>query len=135
MKYRTVENTDLQVSAVGFGLWTVSTTWWGIEDDAVGLGLLRQAYDLGVTLYDTADTYGQGKGETMLAEALGHVRDRIVIASKFGYDFYNNPPREGQRELPQDFSPRFVRFALEQSLKRLNTDYIDLYQAHNMKMP
>ena len=134
MKYRNVGKTDLRVSAVGFGLWTVSTTWWGITDDAVGLDLLRQAYDLGITFYDTADTYGQGKGETMLAEALGHVRDRIVIATKFGYDFYNNPPREGQRELPQDFSPEFVRFALEQTLKRLGTDYVDIYQMHNPRM-
>jgi aryl-alcohol dehydrogenase-like predicted oxidoreductase len=63
------------------------------------------------------------------------VRDRIVIATKFGYDFYNNPPRDGQRELPHDFSPKFVRFALEQSLKRLGTDYIDLYQMHNPRMP
>ena len=135
MKYRTVAGTDLKVSAVGFGLWTVSTTWWGITDEEHGKSLLRSAYDKGVTLFDTADTYGQGRGETMLAETLGDVRDKIVIATKFGYDFYNNPPREGQRELPQDFSPKFVRFALEQSLKRLNTDYIDIYQAHNIKMP
>ncbi|MDO8614449.1 MAG: aldo/keto reductase [Dehalococcoidia bacterium] len=136
MKYRTVGSTELKVSAVGFGVWTVSTTWWGISDEAFGTGLLRRAYDLGITLFDTADTYGQGKGETMLAAALRDVpRDRFVIASKFGYDFYNNPPREGQRELPQDFSPAYVRFALEQSLRRLGTDYIDIYQAHNIKMP
>jgi aryl-alcohol dehydrogenase-like predicted oxidoreductase len=136
LKYRNVGNTDIQVSAVGFGLWTISTGWWGIEDENHGLDLLRQAYDAGVTLFDTADTYGKGKGETMLAEALGGVRDKIVISTKFGYDFYNNAnEREGQKELPQDFSPDFVRFALEESLKRLGTDYIDIYQIHNPRLP
>lgn len=134
MKYRSVGDTGIELSAVGFGLWTVSTTWWGIENEDHGLALLRQAYDRGVTFFDTADTYGRGKGETMLAEALGQVREKIVIATKFGYDFYNNPPRQGQRELPQDYSPKYVRFALEQSLKRLRTDHIDIYQLHNPRL-
>src|SRR5581483_7161592 len=88
------------------------------------------------TFYDTADTYGNGLGETILAKALkDHYKD-IVIATKFGYDFYNTPPeaRKGQEELPQDFSETFVRFALEQSLKRLETDHIPIYQIHNLKM-
>ena len=109
MKYRTLGNTGIEVSAVGFGLWTVSTGWWGIEDERHGLDLLREAYDAGVTFFDTADTYGEGKGETMLAEALSDVRDCIVIATKFGYDFYNNTnERDGHKELPQDFSPKHV---------------------------
>jgi len=135
MKYRTLANTGIDVSAVGFGLWTVSTGWWGIDDDEHARRLLRQAYDSGVTFFDTADTYGQGRGETLLAEALGDVRDRIVIATKFGYDFYNHTnERDGHKELPQDFSPKHVRFALEQSLARLGTDYIDIYQVHNPRM-
>lgn len=133
MKYRTVN--DIEVSGVGFGLWTISTGWWGIEDESRGLDLLRQAYDAGVTLFDTADTYGNGKGETMLADALGNVRDRIVIATKFGYDFYNHGHnRDGHKEIPQDFSPAYVRLACEQSLKRLRTDHIDIYQIHNPRM-
>jgi aryl-alcohol dehydrogenase-like predicted oxidoreductase len=135
MQYRTLPHADLSVSTVGFGLWTISTTWWGIKDDAIGLNLLRRAVDLGVTFYDTADTYGDGKGETMLRDALGHVRDRIIIGTKFGYDFYNNADRQGQRERPQDFRPEFVRFACEKSLERLGTDYIDIYQVHNPRMP
>ena len=135
MKYRTLANTGIDVSAVGFGLWTVSTGWWGIDDDEHARRLLRQAYDSGVTFFDTADTYGQGRGETLLAEALGDVRDRIVIATKFGYDFYNHTnERDGHKELPQDFSPKHVRFAVEQSLRRLGTDYIDIYQVHNPRM-
>ncbi|KKL05674.1 hypothetical protein LCGC14_2603680 [marine sediment metagenome] len=135
MKYRKLGNTDLQLSAVGFGVWTVSTSWWGISDEQQGIDLLRKAYDLGVTFFDTADTYGNGKGETMLAEALGHVRDKIVIGTKFGYDFYTHgQERSGHKELPQDFSPAFVRRACEESLRRLGTDYIDLYQMHNPRL-
>jgi aryl-alcohol dehydrogenase-like predicted oxidoreductase len=135
MKYRTLANTDIQLSVVGFGLWTISTGWWGIDDDEHGRRLLRQAYDSGVTFFDTADTYGQGKGETMLADALGDVRAHIVIATKFGYDFYNHSTeRDGHKELPQDFSSQHVRFAVEESLQRLGTDYIDIYQVHNPRM-
>ncbi|MEO8458011.1 MAG: aldo/keto reductase [Chloroflexota bacterium] len=134
MQYRTIPGTDLSVSTVGFGLWTVTTNWWGVDGEATGRDLLRKAYDSGVTFFDTADAYGDGNGETFLAEALGDVRDKIVIATKFGYDFYNNADRAGQRERPQDFSPKFVRFACEQSLKRLATDRIDVYQIHNPRM-
>lgn len=135
MKYRTLPNTDLSLSTVGFGLWTVSTTWWGISDDQTGIDLMRRAFDLGITFYDTADTYGEGKGETLLSDALGDRRDKIVIGTKFGYDFYNSTDRRGQQERPQDFRPEFIRFACEQSLKRLGTDYIDIYQVHNPRMP
>jgi aryl-alcohol dehydrogenase-like predicted oxidoreductase len=135
VKYRTLGKTDIRVSAVGFGVWTVSTGWWGIKDDAYAVDLLRKAYDAGITFFDTADTYGNGKGETLVAQALTDVRDDITIATKFGYDFYNHADeRRGQQELPQDFSPKFVRFAVEQSLQRLATDRIDLYQIHNPRM-
>ena len=97
MQYRELGNTGLRVSTVGFGLWTVTTTWWGITDDAVGIGLLRRAHELGVNFFDTADTYGSGKGETLLADALGHRRDEIIIATKGGYDWYNHPMRRGQQ--------------------------------------
>ena len=79
MEYRQIQGTPLTVSAVGFGVWTVGTTWWGVRDRAAGIDLLRRAFDLGVTFFDTADTYAGGDAETILAEALGHVRDRIVI--------------------------------------------------------
>ncbi len=135
MWHRTFGDTDLKASVVGFGVWTVGTTMWGIKDEAVGVDLLRRAYDLGVTFYDTADVYGDGLGETILAKALGHVRDRITIATKFGYDFYNYPgPQPGQRERPQDWSPAFVRKVCEESLRRLGTDRIDLYQLHNPRI-
>lgn len=135
MQYRDLGDTGLKISAVGFGVWTVSTTMWGIEDDAFGAHLLRRAFELGVTFYDTADVYGDGKGETLLADALGVHRDEIVIATKFGYDFYNHPGLQpGQRERPQDWSPTYIRKACEESLRRLKTDHIDLYQLHNPRV-
>ncbi len=134
MQYRELGNTGLRVSTVGFGLWTVTTTWWGITDDAVGIGLLRRAHELGVNFFDTADTYGSGKGETLLADARGHRRAEIIIATKGGYAWYNHPMRRGQQERPHDWSPQFIRFGVEESLKRLDTDYIDFYQLHNPRM-
>ncbi len=135
MKQRPFGNTGMTVSAVGFGMWTVSTGWWGIDDDDFARRLVRRAYDLGVTFFDTADSYGNGKGETLLREALGGVRDKIVIATKGGYDFhtYGNA-RRGQQEIPQDWSPAYVRRAVEGSLSRLGTDHIDIYQLHNIKL-
>ncbi len=135
MKYRTYPKSDVTVSEVGFGLWTTSTGWWGNNTDDEAVAMLREAHDLGITLFDAADTYGNGRSEEQLATAFSGVRDRVVYATKFGYDFTSDPDaRRGQFELPHDFSPAFVRKALEDSLRRLNTDYIDIYQMHNARM-
>jgi len=134
MKYRELGKTGLKVSEVGFGVWTVSTTWWGVKEEAVGVALLKKAFDLGITFFDTADTYGNGLGETILNQALGDRRDEMVIGTKVGYDFYHHTSRRGQEELPQDFSPAYLEFALGESLKRLGTDTIDLYQLHNPRI-
>lgn len=134
MKYRRLGDTDIRISEVGFGVWTVSTGWWGEVDDERSVRLMRLAHERGINYFDTADTYGSGKGETLLADAFGHMRDDIVISTKIGYDFYAHTERRGQQERPQDWSEDFIRFALEQSLKRLGTDYIDFLQLHNTKM-
>lgn len=134
MEYRRLGGTDLVLSAVGFGVWTVGTTWWGIRDRSVGIRLLREAFDLGITFFDTADTYAAGEAETILREALGHVRHQIVVGTKFGYDIYTYPETHGQRERPHDWSPGYLRKALEGSLRRLGTDYIDYYQLHNPRI-
>ena len=128
MNYRKLQGTNLTVSEVGFGVWTVGTTWWGVKDRTTGIGLLRQAFDLGVTFFDTADTYSTGEAETILHEALGDVRDQIVIGSKCGYDIYSHPDRKGQQERPHDWSPAYMRKALKNSLRRLGTDHLDFYQ-------
>ncbi len=134
MEYRELRGTPLTVSTVGFGVWTVGTTWWGVHDRAEGIALLRRAFDLGITFFDTGDTYGNGEAETILAEALGNVRDQVVIATKFGYDITNHDPRPNQRERPQDWSPAYMRRALEASLRRLGTGWIDYYQLHNPRI-
>ncbi len=134
MKYRRLAGTDIEVSEVGFGVWTVSTGWWGEVDDGNSINILRSAHERGINYFDTADTYGSGKGETLLADAFGPLRDEVVVSTKIGYDFYNHTARRGQQERPQDWSKDFIRFALEQSLKRLDTDYIDFLQLHNTKM-
>jgi aryl-alcohol dehydrogenase-like predicted oxidoreductase len=135
MKCRTYPNSNVTVSEVGFGLWTTSTGWWGEKSDDDAVAMLRAAADLGVTFFDAADTYGNGRSEEQLAKAFRNRRDRVVYATKFGYDFSNaSQARRGQSELPQDFSPSFVRAALEASLRRLQTDYIDIYQMHNARM-
>jgi aryl-alcohol dehydrogenase-like predicted oxidoreductase len=135
MRYRKLGTTDVELSEVGFGVWTVSAGWWGEFSDDQAADLLRRALDLGVTFFDTGDTYGNGRGETVLAKAFGGQRDKVVIGTKFGYDFYSNPDQNrGQRERPHNWTPEFVRFALEQSLTRLETDYVDLYQLHNPRM-
>ena len=135
MQYRNFGQTDLIASVVGFGVWTVSTAMWGVTDTTLRHSLLRRAFDLGVTFYDTADVYGDGLGETILKDVLGDHRDEIVIATKFGYDFYTKPgDQPGGRERPHDWTPAYVKRACEASLQRLGTDHIDLYQLHNCRV-
>ena len=134
MKYRPLGTTNLQVSEIGFGAWTVSTNWWGKITESEGINLLVKAYDLGVNYFDTADTYGEGYGEEILAKALRKKRHELVIATKFGYDIYSPFERVGHEERPQKWDPEFIKFACEQSLRRLQTDYIDLYQLHNPRI-
>ena len=93
MKFRQMPRTDLVLSEVGFGVWTVATNWWGRLEDAERAALLENAVELGINFFDTADTYGDGFGEEILAKVLGHKRDDLVIATKFGYDIYDPTPR------------------------------------------
>ncbi|MBT3266806.1 aldo/keto reductase [Candidatus Poribacteria bacterium] len=135
MEYRLVPGTDISVSEVGFGVWTLSAGWWGDYSDDEASALLNHAYDLGYTFFDTADTYGNGAGESILATAFGDRVNDIVVGTKFGYDIYGygEARSRGQRELPQLWDPEYIRYACEQSLKRLGRDSIDLYQVHNIK--
>ena len=136
MRFRTYRNTDLRVSEVGFGLWTISTGWWGNFTEGEAIVLMHKAFDLGITLFDAADTYGNGLSEELIAKAFPKQRDEIVITTKVGYDFvaHGETRGRGQREIPQDFSPDAIVRATNAALKRLKTDRIDLLQLHNIRM-
>ena len=135
MKYRTMPGTDVTVSEVGFGLWTTSTGWWGAVDDDNAVAMMHEALDLGITTFDAADTYGNGRSEEQLGRAFAGRRDKVVIATKFGYAWEEyTGDRKGQNEIPHDFSEAQVRRSLEGSLRRLGTDYIDVWQMHNARM-
>ncbi len=132
MRYRRFGKSELEVSEVGFGAWTIATDWWGRVDDKAGL--VHAALDAGVTFFDTAPVYGDdGFGETIVAELLGP-RDDVVITTKCGYDIDAPRVAPGHSERPQDWRPEAVRAQLEASLKRLGRDHIDLYQLHNVRM-
>ena len=136
MKYRAFpKNKDIEVSEVGFGVWSVATKWWGVKEEKLGISLLQHAFDRGVNFFDTADVYGEGYGEEIIAKAFPKSRDKRIYATKFGYDIYSNSgERKGHTELPQRFTAKDIRFSCEQSLKRLKTDYIDIYQMHNPRL-
>ena len=133
MKHRQLKGTDIALSEIGFGVWSVATTWWGVTDHELGIDLLRKAHNLGITFFDTAPAYGDGYGETILAEAFAPAEMQdLVIGTKFGYDM--NAPRTGHRERPHDWSPEAVINSCNDSLKRLNIECIDLFQMHNPRL-
>jgi aryl-alcohol dehydrogenase-like predicted oxidoreductase len=138
MRYRTFPGTTITVSEVGFGTWTLSTGWWGEKSDDEAVAMLRSALDHhGITFFDAADAYGNGRAERQLAEAFRERRDEVVLATKVGYDIYDEAARaarRGQQELPMRTDPAFLRHAVDKCLERLETDYIDVLQIHNAKM-
>lgn len=133
MQFRELGNSGLKVSTVGFGAWTIATDWWGKVEDPNGL--INTARDCGINFFDTAPVYGaDGLGETILRDLLKSDRSDIVLTTKCGYDIHAPRMYPGQSERPQDWRPEAVRAQLEESLSRLGTDYIDLYQLHNVRM-
>ena len=139
MERRYFGDTDLQVSAISLGCWIFGVDWWGHRTQEDCDRLCSFSRDLGITFFDNGDAYGNGRAEELFGnwmKSAGVDRSSVEIGGKFGYDFYNDPGTPGSHsERRQDFSPQFMRKALEQSLRRLQTDYIDLYMAHNIKLP
>ncbi len=129
--------TDLTVSFLAFGNFMFGTNWWGEFSDDDGIALQNKAFDLGCNFFDTAPAYGNGRAEGLMRGTFDYAgRDNLVITTKFGYDFYQDPGEEGgHRERKQNFSADFIRFECEKSLERMGIDCIDLYQAHNLKLP
>ncbi len=132
MNYRDLGKTGLRVSEVGFGAWAIGGNShgnsYGPTDDKTSISAIRKALELGCNFFDTADVYGHGHSEDLLGHVLKDNRDKVVIATKVGGDFYHSPPR-------MNFNSDYVEFAVEKSLQRLRTDRIDLYQLHNPPIP
>lgn len=137
MQRRRIGNTNVEISAIAIGCWIVGVDWWGHYSDDDGIRMMKYAYDQGITFFDNGDAYGNGRAERVFGRFLKTIpREAVQIGGKFGYDFYSDPGTPGMhRERKQDFSPKFMRKALEESLTRFGTDYIDLYMAHNIKLP
>ena len=123
MRYRELGKSGIDVSVVGFGTWAIGGTDWGRVDDGDSVKAIRRAIDLGVTLFDTAPIYGNGRAESVLGRALGAARKDVVVATKCG-------PVEGPGGLAIDLSPAGIRGQLEGSLRRLGTDWVDVLQVH-----
>ncbi|BCU70710.1 aldo/keto reductase [Stygiolobus caldivivus] len=125
MNLRRINNT-LEVSEIGLGLWSIVTDEWGANINKAE-ELLRKAYELGINFFDTADVYGKGLGEQILGKIFSTKRDRVIILTKIGLDFYNKQKPIGNYNLD------YLDFAFRQSLERLKTDYIDILMLHNPK--
>ena len=129
MRYSNFSVNNIDLSVIGFPLWTLATRGWGKKDPSVAIYLLQQAFNQGINFFDTADSYGRGYGEELLREALSPIRKEIVISTKFGFDFYSPQLNIDGRD-SKNFDPEYVSYACEQSLRRLGTDYIDMYLVH-----
>ena len=134
MRYARLGARGPMVSTVGFGAWAIGGRNWGPTDDAVSLRALHAAWDRGVTLIDTADVYGFGHSEELIARV---VRERgkgeVVIATKAGNDFYNATSADdnGYGPIRQTYTKAYLIFAAEQSLKRLGLETLDILQLHS----
>lgn len=131
---RTLGRSGVQVSALGMGCWAIGGPYWGGTqpygwgevDDEESIRTIHKGLDLGVDFFDTASSYGAGHSERVLGKALKGRRDRVVIASKFGFTF----DEESKQALEADASADYLHSCLDGILRRLDTDYLDLYQFH-----
>ncbi|HET8792991.1 MAG TPA: aldo/keto reductase [Nitrososphaeraceae archaeon] len=134
MRYRKLGRSGIKVSEIGFGAWTIGLDWCGKKiDDDEAIKMLKKAYDLGINFFESADMYGKGRSEKIIGQVFKDMRNEIVYSTKWGYDMYNQE-QIGHNEIPQKHDPEFLRFALDKSMERLQTDYIDVYSLHNPKM-
>ena len=123
MEYKAFGQTGIQVSAIGFGCWEMGGGYGSIEESEV-MGAIHRALDLGINCFDTAEAYGMGRSEEMLARALGNRRRDVIVVSKFGINYEND------RLKRRDSRPSMAHAAIDRRLKALNTDYVDVYLVH-----
>jgi aryl-alcohol dehydrogenase-like predicted oxidoreductase len=129
MKKRSLGNSGLEVSALGLGCMSMSSGYGPPADKGEMIQLIRTAYDRGVTLFDTAEVYGPFANEELVGEALQPIRDKVVIATKFGFDI---DPESGKRGAGTNSRPEHIKQVADASLKRLRTGHIDLFYQHRV---
>lgn len=143
MKYRKLGKSGIEASVVGFGSWAIGGWMWGgIGDEREAVMAIHAAIDSGMNLIDTAPMYGFGSSEKMVGKAISDRRDKVVLATKCGLiwheergDFHcftdeKHPSKNGKFRISRCLAPDVIRYEVEESLKRLKTDYIDLLQTH-----
>ncbi len=135
MKYTKLGKNGPKISTIGFGAWAIGGMNWGETDDDVSRNALRKAIENGVTFIDTADVYGFGHSENLIREVVEEmgVKDKVVIATKAGNDFYNASEEDdkGYGAITQNADYDYIISAAEKSLKRLNVEALDILQLHS----
>jgi len=126
MEYRDLGRSGLRVSEIGFGAWAIGGNAWGPVEDAESLAAMERAFELGINFVDTADVYGDGRSESLVAKAVKGRRDEVILSTKGGLMGHHRDP---EREPVYD-RPEKVVEALEASLERLETDHVDVYFCH-----
>ena len=131
MEYRDFGNTDLRCPAVGFGTWEMGTTQYGEIDTQDAVRAVQMAIDHGIILFDTAEVYGPYTSEELLQKGLGDRRKYVVVVTKVGFTFHDDPNLQGDNAISgRNASPAYITERTEGCLRRLNTDYIDLMLIH-----
>ncbi len=123
MKYKTIPNTDLNVSVITLGTWALGGDMWNGADDDTSVGAVQAALDEGINMIDTAPAYGNGRSEVVIGKAIAGRREKVVLATKCGI------VQKGKR-IGIDLSPASIQKEIDDSRRRLQSDYIDVYQCH-----
>ena len=124
MEFTEIKNTNVRISRIGLGTWAIGGWMWGGADDDAAVATIRRALDAGITLIDTAPAYGQGHSEEVVGRALDGRRDQAIVATKVALEW-------DERGVPhRNASARRIMAEVKDSLRRLRTDYIDIYQVH-----